>query len=108
MVNAPLGAKTCPSICGTAAETIGVETCLQSRGGASRAPPHSCLDLAKLCGFAPSLMVATSAPPVQFLALGDPPVRLFGRKAKARAEQVAVKAGLAVGEAEDVGRGRIL
>jgi phosphatidylglycerophosphate synthase len=53
-------------------------------------------------------MVATSAPLVQFHALGDPPVRLFGRTARARAEQVAVKAGLAVGEAEDVNRGRIL
>lgn len=53
-------------------------------------------------------MADPTALPVQFLPLGDPQVRLFGRTAKARAEQVAVKAGLAVGEAEDLSRGRIL
>ncbi|GAA4033324.1 CDP-alcohol phosphatidyltransferase family protein [Sphingomonas rosea] len=53
-------------------------------------------------------MAETSADPIQFLSLGDPPVRLFGRTARARAEQVAAKAGLAVGDAEDVGRPRIV
>lgn len=45
---------------------------------------------------------------VLFVALGDPPVRLFGRTARARAEQVAVKAGLAVSDHDDPGRNRIL
>ena len=53
-------------------------------------------------------MPDTSAQPVQFIALGDPQVRLFGRTARVRAEQVAAKAGLAVREVEDPGRGRIL
>lgn len=53
-------------------------------------------------------MAETSARPIQFLSIGDPPVRLFGRTARARAEQVAAKAGLAVGEAEDPSRPRIL
>ncbi|GAA4010009.1 CDP-alcohol phosphatidyltransferase family protein [Sphingomonas swuensis] len=53
-------------------------------------------------------MSETPAQPVQFIAEGDPEVRLFGRTARARAEQVAAKAGLAVGEVEDPSRSRIL
>ncbi|WP_300973584.1 CDP-alcohol phosphatidyltransferase family protein [Sphingomonas sp. LHG3406-1] len=53
-------------------------------------------------------MAETSASLIQFLPLGDPEVRLFGRTARARAEQVALKAGLAVGGSEDIGRSRIL
>ena len=47
-------------------------------------------------------------PTIQFLPLGDPMVRLFGRTARARAEQVAAKAGLAIGETQDPARARIL
>ncbi len=53
-------------------------------------------------------MVTPAPSEVQFVALGDPGVRLFGRTARARAEQVAVKAGLEVAETEDPSRGRIL
>jgi phosphatidylglycerophosphate synthase len=52
--------------------------------------------------------VPASPPAVQFVALGDPPVRLFGRTARARAEQVAHKAGLIPAEREDPGRARIV
>ena len=53
-------------------------------------------------------MLDTPALPVQFVPVGDPPARVFGRTARARAEQVARKVGLAVGETEDVARSRIL
>jgi phosphatidylglycerophosphate synthase len=45
---------------------------------------------------------------VQFVALGDPDVRLFGRTARARAEQVAVKAGLDPASEENAGSARIV
>jgi hypothetical protein len=52
-------------------------------------------------------MSTAPASPIQFVPLGDPDVRLFGRRARDRAEQVARKAGLEVGGAEDEGAARI-
>jgi phosphatidylglycerophosphate synthase len=49
-----------------------------------------------------------SSSPVQFLALGDPQVRLFGRTARVRAEQVAAKAGLVAIDHDDPARARIV
>jgi phosphatidylglycerophosphate synthase len=49
-----------------------------------------------------------SSPIVQFVASGDPDVRLFGRTARARAEQVAVKAGLEPVAVEDPAKARIV
>lgn len=45
---------------------------------------------------------------VQFVAIGDPSVRLFGRTARARAEQVAAKAGLVPVAANDPAKARIV
>jgi hypothetical protein len=67
-----------------------------------------CLVLAKLSRFAPSTMADASVTPIQFLPVGNPDVRLFGRTARARAEHVAAKAGLATGEEEELSRGRIV
>ena len=52
--------------------------------------------------------VPAPSPCVQFVAIGDPQVRLFGRTARARAEQVAVKAGLEPAASDDPARARIL
>lgn len=52
--------------------------------------------------------VPSSPPSVEFVAIGDPEVRLFGRTARARAEQVAAKAGLVPVAGEDAGKARIL
>ena len=59
------------------------------------------------CG---TLMADASAPSpaIHFVAAGDPPVRLFGRTARQRAEQVAVKAGLVPAPEEDVTKARIV
>ena len=52
---------------------------------------------------------APASPPViQFVALGDPQVRLFGRSARARAEQVAVKAGLVAATQDEASAARIV
>jgi phosphatidylglycerophosphate synthase len=45
---------------------------------------------------------------VQFVAQGDPAVRLFGRTARERADQVAAKAGLVTVSAEDPAKSRIV